>query len=100
MRFKFAFILAKVSSILYTNFLEYCWDQADITLVSWPIADVNITHIFCVGYLFKLALCAFMAALPGSTPLDLFKFYVDDLRQRLPDEKKIMKDILKVGNTP
>ncbi|XP_065186578.1 pre-mRNA-processing factor 40 homolog B-like [Sycon ciliatum] len=36
-----------------------------------------------------------MLGQPGSTPLDLFKFYVDDLRQRLPDEKKIIKDILK-----
>lgn len=35
----------------------------------------------------------------GSTPLDLFKFYVDDLRQRLPEEKKIIKDILKVRST-
>ena len=32
----------------------------------------------------------------GSTPLDLFKFYVEDLKARLYDEKKIIKEILKV----
>lgn len=33
----------------------------------------------------------------GSTPLDLFKFYVEDLKARYHDEKRIIKDILKVG---
>lgn len=33
---------------------------------------------------------------PGSTPLDLFKFYVEDLKARYHDEKRIIKDILKV----
>lgn len=32
----------------------------------------------------------------GSTPLDLFKFYVEDLKARYHDEKRIIKDILKV----
>lgn len=32
----------------------------------------------------------------GSTPLDLFKFYVEDLKARFHDEKKIVKEILKV----
>jgi len=32
---------------------------------------------------------------PGSTPLDLFKFYVEELKARFSDEKKIIKDILK-----
>jgi len=32
----------------------------------------------------------------GSTPLDLFKFYVDDLRGRLHDDKKTIKEIMKV----
>ncbi|KAK7473354.1 hypothetical protein BaRGS_00035402 [Batillaria attramentaria] len=31
----------------------------------------------------------------GSTPLDLFKFYVEDLKARFHDEKKIVKEILK-----
>ncbi|XP_029200486.2 pre-mRNA-processing factor 40 homolog B-like [Acropora millepora] len=32
---------------------------------------------------------------PGSTPLDLFKFYVEDLKARFSEEKKIIKEILK-----
>jgi len=36
-----------------------------------------------------------MLGIPGSTPLDLFKFFVEDLRSRYTDEKKIIKDILK-----
>merc|ERR1719341_2264622 len=32
---------------------------------------------------------------PGSTPLDLFKFYVEDLKARFHDEKKVVKEILK-----
>merc|ERR1712055_914842 len=32
---------------------------------------------------------------PGSTPLDMFKFYVEDLKSRFHDEKKIIKEILK-----
>ncbi|KAM4797034.1 pre-mRNA-processing factor 40 homolog B isoform 3-T3 [Rhinophrynus dorsalis] len=34
----------------------------------------------------------------GSTPLDLFKFYVEDLKARFHDEKKIIKDIIKDRN--
>lgn len=34
----------------------------------------------------------------GSTPLDLFKFYVEDLKARFYDEKKIVKEILKARN--
>ena len=37
-----------------------------------------------------------MLGQPGSTPLDLFKFYVEDLKARFHDEKKIIKEILKV----
>uniref|UniRef100_A0A671QQE2 Pre-mRNA-processing factor 40 homolog B n=1 Tax=Sinocyclocheilus anshuiensis TaxID=1608454 RepID=A0A671QQE2_9TELE len=36
-----------------------------------------------------------MLGQPGSTPLDLFKFYVEDLKARYHDEKRIIKDILK-----
>lgn len=36
-----------------------------------------------------------MLGQPGSTPLDLFKFYVEDLKARFHDEKKIIRDILK-----
>lgn len=31
----------------------------------------------------------------GSTALDLFKFYVEDLKSRFHEEKKIIKEILK-----
>lgn len=31
----------------------------------------------------------------GSTPLDLFKFYVEDLKSRFHDEKKLIKEILR-----
>lgn len=37
-----------------------------------------------------------MLGQPGSTPLDLFKFYVEDLKARFHDEKKVVKEILKV----
>lgn len=36
-----------------------------------------------------------MLGQPGSTPLDLFKFYVENLKARFHDEKKIIKEILK-----
>lgn len=38
-----------------------------------------------------------MLCQPGSTPLDLFKFYVEDLKARFHDERKIVKEILKVS---
>ena len=34
----------------------------------------------------------------GSTPLDLFKFYIEELKVRYHDQKKIIKDILRDGN--
>lgn len=36
-----------------------------------------------------------MLGQPGSTPLDLFKFYVEDLKARFSDDKKVIKEILK-----
>ncbi|VDO03804.1 unnamed protein product [Rodentolepis nana] len=39
-----------------------------------------------------------MLAQRGSTPLDLFKFYTEKLKYRLPADKKIMKEILKEKN--
>merc|ERR1712179_92261 len=35
---------------------------------------------------------------PGSTPLDLFKFYVEELKARFSDEKKVIREILKENN--
>ena len=44
----------------------------------------------------SLDVLSFSAPLyPGSTPLDLYKFYVEDLKARFYDEKKIIKDIMK-----
>lgn len=39
-----------------------------------------------------------MLGQPGSTPLDLFKYYVEDLKSRFHDEKKIIREILKDKN--
>lgn len=39
-----------------------------------------------------------MLGQPGSTPLDLFKFYVEDLKSRFHDEKKIIREILRDKN--
>jgi len=36
-----------------------------------------------------------MLGQPGSNPLDLFKFYVSDLKAKFHDEKKIIREILK-----
>lgn len=36
-----------------------------------------------------------MLGQPGSTPLDLFKFYVDQLKANYHDDKKLIKEILK-----
>lgn len=41
---------------------------------------------------------ALLLSFTGSTALDLFKFYVDELKTRLHEEKKIIKEILKVIN--
>ena len=32
-----------------------------------------------------------------STPLDLFKFYVEDLKSRFSTDKQIIRDVIKVG---
>ena len=49
----------------------------------------------CTMMYFHLCVCL----MTGSTPLDLFKFYVDELRGRLHDDKKTIKEILKVWAT-
>ena len=36
---------------------------------------------------------------PGSNPLDLFKFYIEDLKARLHDEKRVVKEILRDRGT-
>lgn len=56
------------------------------SLWTFTVCDVTIL----------LFLTLFILHLIGSTPLDLFKFYVEDLKARFHDEKKIVKEILKV----
>lgn len=36
-----------------------------------------------------------MLTLDGSTPLDLFKFYVEDLKARYHEDKKVIKEVIK-----
>lgn len=36
-----------------------------------------------------------MLGQPGSTPLDLFKFYVKNIRDKLPEEKKLVRETLR-----
>ena len=45
----------------------------------------------------RLSYFSFKLFHSGSTPLDLFKFHVEDLKARFSDEKKIIKEIMKVG---
>ena len=53
---------------------------------------------FSMTTLLQLGVAVFFNVIPtGSTPLDLFKFYVEDLKARFSEEKKIIKEILKVG---
>ena len=39
-----------------------------------------------------------MLGQPGSTPLDLFKFYLEDLKSTMHEDKKNIKDVLKAAN--
>ena len=39
-----------------------------------------------------------MLGQPGSTPLDLFKFYLEDLKSTMHDDKKMIKDVLRSAN--
>lgn len=55
------------------------------------IEVIAVTVIYCW---INILLVVFFI---GSTPLDLFKFYVEDLKGRFHDEKKVIKQILKVS---
>lgn len=39
-----------------------------------------------------------MLGQPGSTPLDLFKFYLEDLKSTMHEDKKSIKDVLKAAD--
>lgn len=71
----------------YTNLLDELHEQGKLTSMSlwvelYPMISADIRFTAMLGQ-------------PGSTPLDLFKFYVADLKSRFHDEKKIIKEILK-----
>ncbi|XP_037789191.1 LOW QUALITY PROTEIN: pre-mRNA-processing factor 40 homolog A-like [Penaeus monodon] len=71
----------------FTALLDELHEQGKLTSMSlwvelYPIISADIRFTAMLGQ-------------PGSTPLDLFKFYVADLKSRFHDEKKIIKEILK-----
>ncbi|GAB6030459.1 hypothetical protein CHUAL_007326 [Chamberlinius hualienensis] len=70
--------------------LDDLHDQGKLTSMSlwvelYPIISADLRFTNVLGQ-------------PGSTPLDLFKFYVEDLKARFHDEKKVIKEILKDKN--
>lgn len=74
----------------FVALLDHLHDQGKLTSMSlwvelYPIISADIRFSQLLGQ-------------PGSTPLDLFKFYVADLKSRFHDEKKIIKEILKEKN--
>ncbi|KAL7644041.1 UNVERIFIED_CONTAM: hypothetical protein RMT77_004853 [Armadillidium vulgare] len=74
----------------FVSLLDELHEQGKLTSMSlwvelYPIISVDIRFTAMLGQ-------------PGSTPLDLFKFYVADLKSRFHDEKKIIKEILKEKN--
>ncbi|XP_053638791.1 pre-mRNA-processing factor 40 homolog A isoform X5 [Cherax quadricarinatus] len=71
----------------YIALLDELHEQGKLTSMSlwvelYPMISADIRFTAMLGQ-------------PGSTPLDLFKFYVADLKSRFHDEKKIIKEILK-----
>lgn len=71
----------------FLTLLDTLHEEGKLTSMSlwvelYPIISADIRFSAMLGQL-------------GSTPLDLFKFYVEDLKARFHDEKKIIKEILK-----
>ncbi|XP_065341931.1 pre-mRNA-processing factor 40 homolog A isoform X2 [Cloeon dipterum] len=71
----------------FVNLLDELHEQGKLTSMSlwvelYPIISSDIRFSAMLGQ-------------PGSTPLDLFKFFVEELKSRFHDEKKIIKEILK-----
>ncbi|VEN63886.1 unnamed protein product [Callosobruchus maculatus] len=72
---------------LFLALLDHLHEEGKLTSMSlwvelYPIISADIRFSAMLGQ-------------NGSTPLDLFKFYVEDLKSRFHDEKKIIKEILK-----
>nr|CAG4640855.1 EOG090X064W [Eulimnadia texana] len=71
----------------FMTLLDEIHEQGKLTSMSlwvesYPLISTDIRFTAMLGQ-------------PGSSPLDLFKFYVEDLKARFQDEKKIIKEILK-----
>lgn len=49
-------------------------------------------------FAWRVVYCRFISMLGqrGSTPLDLFKFYVEDLKSRFSQDKHVIREVLKV----
>lgn len=70
------------------HFLEKCLTAGELTSISlwselYPVisADSRFDN---------------MLKQSGSTPLDLFKFYVEDLKSQFGQDRRVIKEILKV----
>ncbi|CAH1185423.1 unnamed protein product [Phyllotreta striolata] len=75
--------------------LDHLHEEGKLTSMSlW----VELYPIISADIRFSAMLANLFAGQSGSTPLDLFKFYVEDLKSRFHDEKKIIKEILKEKN--
>ncbi|XP_050314520.1 pre-mRNA-processing factor 40 homolog A isoform X1 [Anthonomus grandis grandis] len=71
----------------FLSLLDHLHEEGKLTSMSlwvelYPLISADIRFSAMLGQ-------------TGSTPLDLFKFYVEDLKSRFHDEKKIIKEILK-----
>lgn len=89
-------------------FLEELHQQGKLTSMSlwkelYPIISTDIRFSALLGqpgnilflYLLDIVNLNLNLIYLGSTALDLFKFYVEDLKSRFHEEKKIIKEILK-----
>nr|CAG4649326.1 EOG090X064W [Scapholeberis mucronata]SVE93615.1 EOG090X064W [Scapholeberis mucronata] len=71
----------------FLNLLDELHENGKLTSMSlwvelYPIISTDLRFTAMLGQ-------------PGSNPLDLFKFYIEDLKSRFHDEKKVIKEILK-----
>ncbi|CAH1134769.1 unnamed protein product [Ceutorhynchus assimilis] len=71
----------------FLSLLDHLHEEGKLTSMSlwvelYPLISADIRFSAMLGQ-------------TGSTPLDLFKYFVEDLKSRFHDEKKIIKDILK-----
>lgn len=79
--------LARKNRDAFLTLLDTFHEEGKLTSMSlwvelYPLISADLRFSAMLGQL-------------GSTPLDLFKFYVENLKARFHDEKKIIKEILK-----